>query len=577
MANLFKTRFVPNPDGTDSARAITNANTVFVHTYVGDDFSGDGTREYPFKSMFKAVQKSGISNIVFRGVINEYFSISSVRLIGDDINQRFLFLNYNPSLYLYEVSDAGCYNMTVDSVNGTANSRCWYRSIIQKYNIGALDRFDYLLVKDIIHGSSDDGRRDHYLHQSTFFGNEITTCTVRNSIQIVEFNYMNSNFGYNLYTIFPSTCIFKYFSTPIIQPIWTNDSKANIQLLRDAYVVAGMPIDDSTSLFVKDSFGNETCRVIKEQKNGGTSANIFNAYNEDGTVQDYSLNPASNNEALYASDLGGYVGCFKPAAKIDLINDLSEAINVNADGTESSEQGLLLMRKMVSGVKSIEFDTTSNQVWNRCTSNTVNIPNGVKYNGSNVNSDDGSAFGYYFGKHQNLMNPLSLLPTDILEPNTIYKVCNLNRDIYSAVVFNGTQYLPDYFFKTGTSVLNFTLLNGDSGTNVKKVLATPLESIEILPYDNMDTPSLDFPRYSAPFFGDVQMLFHKVGVNIDKPVLFSEVENDKISYYDNWAVTNADQEFVTLANDTANYYYKIPVLKFMRVELNAHFNADYDQ
>ena len=38
-----------------------------------------------------------------------------------------------------------------------------------------------------------------------------------------------------------------------------------------------------------------------------------------------------------------------------------------------------------------------------------------------------------------------------------------------------------------------------------------------------------------------------------------------------------DQEFVTLANDTANYYYKIPVIKFFRVELNGHFNVEYDQ
>ena len=574
MANLFKTRFVPNPDGTDSARAITNANTVFVHTYVGDDFSGDGTREYPFKSMFKAVQKSGISNIVFRGVINEYFNLGDKNLIGDEINQQLLFLNYNPIIH----EGLSCFNMTVDSVSGINNSRSWFHSIINNYNIGGLNDFSYLFINHIVHGSSNDGRRDHYLYQSTFLGNEISWCTAKNSIQIVEFNFLGiSLYGYNTYMVFPSTCIFKYLSVPITQPVWTNDSKANIQLVRNAYVSAGMSVADSILLFAKDSFGNETCRIVKEQRNGGTSANIFNAYNTDGTVSDYSLNPQSNNEALYASDLGGYVGCFKPATSIDIINDLSESVNVDDLGNSTVEQGLLVVSKTVNNIKSIEFSTISGQIWNRCTSNTFNIPNGVKYNGSNIMSDDGSAFGYYFGKHQNLMNPLSLLPTDILEPNTIYKVCNLNRDIYSAVVFNGTQYLPDYFFKTGSDVLNFTLLNGDSGTNVKKVLATPLESIEILPFDNMDTPSIDFPRYSAPLFGNVQMLYHKIGVNIDKPVLFSEVTNDKISYYDNWAVTNADQEFVTLANDTANYYYKIPVLKFMRVELNAHFNADYDQ
>jgi len=26
-----------------------------------------------------------------------------------------------------------------------------------------------------------------------------------------------------------------------------------------------------------------------------------------------------------------------------------------------------------------------------------------------------------------------------------------------------------------------------------------------------------------------------------------------------------------------NYYYKVPILKYLRTELNGHFNADYDQ
>jgi len=569
MAKYFKRLFVPNADGTDSTTAITNANTVFYHTYVGDDFSGDGTREYPFKSAFRANQKSGVSYIVFRGVTNEYFFLNSKNLIGDDINQQLLFLNYNPVIY----EGVGCYNMTVDSVSGSVNSRTWIHSIINKYNVSGLNDFSYLLIKDIAHGSSNDGRRDHFIYQSTFFGNEISLGTIKNCIQIVEFNYVNSNFGYNLYTIFPSTCIFKYLSVPIIQPVWTNDSKANIQLVRNAYVSAGMSVANSLLLFTKDSFGNETCRIIKEQRNGGTSANIFNAYNGDGTVSDYSLNPASNNEALYASDLGGYVGCFKPAAT--MVNTMWNApIDVNTDGTDTINAGTLMR---VNSDKSIDFNTASAQIWNRIKSNTViSIPNGIKFNGIGTMSVDGSAFGYYFGKHQNLMNGTALIPTDPLETNSIYKVCNINRDIYSAVIFNGTQYLPDYFFKTGTSVLNFTLLNAGSGTVVKKVLATPLESVEIIPYDDLTTPSA-FPRFSCPLSGNVLMLFHKIGVNIDKPVLFSEVVNDKIAYYASWAVTNADQEFVTLATDTVNYYYKIPVLKFLLPVLNAHFNVDYDQ
>ena len=395
-----------------------------------------------------------------------------------------------------------------------------------------------------------------------------------NSLCFSAVNFITNKQANYSYTVFLSTCIFKYNAIPVIQPIWTNDSRANMQLIRNAYLVAGMSQSNVDLIFFKDSFGNETCRIVKEERNGGTTANIFNQYDVNGNVLDYTLNPQSNNEALYASNLGGYVGCFKPASA--MVNTMwNTPIDVNVDGSDTINAGTLLR---VNSDQSIDFNSASSQIWNRIKSNTVlAIPNGIKFNGVSIMSTDGSAFGYYFGKHQNLMNVTALTPSDVLEVNSIYKVCNINRDIYSSVVFNGTQYLPDYFFKTGTSVLNFTLLNTGSGTVVKKVLATPLEGVEIIPYDDLTTPSVTFPRFSCPLSGNVLMLFHKIGVNIDKPVLFSEVTNDKIAYYATWAVTNADQEFVTLALDTVNYYYKTPVLKFLLPALNAHFNVDYDQ
>ena len=568
MAKYFKRLFVPNADGTDSATAITNANTVFFHTYIGDDFTGDGTREYPYKSAFKANQKSGVTFIVFRGVVNELFSTSKT-IIGDDINQIIILTNYSSTV------QKKIYSCTMDTIAVAGYDATLFNVIV--LNDDNLGMFGYLQTTNTCFKN-----KLFYVTNGVMntIGNTIgklypntpqTRATLKNNIVIKEF--CSSDMSSNSYCLFLSTCIFKHNNINIIQPIWSLDSKANVQLLRNAYLSAGISQIIIDALFVKDSFGNETCRIVKEERNGGTSANIFNAYNTDGTVLDYSLNPQSNNEALYASDLGGYVGCFKPASA--MVNTMwNTPIDVNVDGTDTVNLGALLR---VNSDQSIDFNTDSAQIWNRIKSNTVlAIPNGIKFNGIGTSSVDGSAFGYYFGKHQNLMNGTALTPADVLEANSIYKVCNINRDIYSAVVFNGTQYLPDYFFKTGTSVLNFTLLNTGSGTVVKKVLATPLESVEIIPYDDLTTPSA-FPKFSCPLAGNVMMLFHKIGINIDKPVLFSEVTNDKIAYYSSWAVTNADQEFVTLASDTVNYYYKIPVLKFLLPVLNAHFNADYDQ
>jgi len=568
MANLFKTRFVPNADGTNSATAITNANTAFVHTYVGDDLTGDGTREYPFKSAFKANQKSGVTYIVFRGVINEAFSTGKC-IIGDDINQALLTINYSAS-----VSEVR--NLTYDRFNTIS----WYVPVIRCIQL-------------------DDSINSSTLHERCFFkknfkqetgwgsDRKVNYCTISS---LLPFGNYQNYFVYNSLIIssfdttdrpsivrscvFSSACIFKYNNVAFLTPLFTNDSTVNIQLLKIAYLAAGMSQSVADALFFKDSFNNETCKIIWEQKDGGLHPNIFNRYNEDGSIADYSLNPNLYNEALYAGDTGSFVGCFKPANAV-VSADWDAPIDVNTDGTDTVNAGTLLR---VNVDDTIDFNTLSGQIWNRLKCNqTIVIPNGIEFDGTPISSNDGTAFGYYFGKHQDLMNPTALTPADALEPNCIYKVCNPLRSIYQAAIFNGNQYLPDYFFKTGVAPLVFTLLNADSGTVLKKVLATPLESVEVIPYDDIATPSATFPRFSSPMFGSCYMLYHKIGARIDQPVLFSEVANDKIAYYDAWAVTNADQEFATLVLDTVNYYYKVPILKYLRTELNGHFNADYDQ
>ncbi len=574
MANYFKTRFFPNPDGTDSATALTNANTAFVHTYIGDDLTGDGTREFPYRSVFKATQKSGVSNIVFRGVVNEAFQ-SNYIMIGDDINQMVIDSNYD-----YTV--AYIYKATLDIIpsNIGGYDRGLMSSVIVNGSNGtslAKTKSSNSLIKTSIYNSSS-GYSSFF--QTTFNELQYNGATiaknllVAKSLKIAVFNIDIDHVPFS-YLVTNTLCVFTY-NTTVLNVTFTSDSKANVQLLRNALVIAGMPQATADLLFTKDSFGNETCRIIKEVRDGGTSANIFNRYDASGNVLDFSLNPDSANEALYASDTGGYVGCFKPASPVSSVsgNTLASPINVLADGTDDTVAGDLILNT----ADVLSFNTASTQIWNRIKSaNTIIIPNGIKFKGLNSMSTDGSPFGYYFGKHQVLMNATPLNPGDTLEANTIYKVHNTITTVNEAILYNGNQYLPDYFFKTDSTTLVFSLLNAGSGSVVKKVLATPLESVEVIPYDDAVTPSVTFPKFSSPMFGNVMLLYHKLGVNIDKPVLFSEVVNDKIAYYADWAVSNADQEFGTLSADTTNYYYKIPILKYMRLEINGHFNVDYDQ
>ena len=141
MGNLFKTRFVPNSDGSDSTTPTNNTNTVFVHTYIGDDFSSDGTREFPFKSIFKAIQKSGMNYIVFRGVINESVNTDKT-IIGDDINQMIISADYNPRM-------GSVIRFTCDYINNAygKTQNCIIKNTkLQQISIG----YDYVFTNQIL-------------------------------------------------------------------------------------------------------------------------------------------------------------------------------------------------------------------------------------------------------------------------------------------------------------------------------------------------------------------------------------------------------------------------------------------
>ena len=586
MDNLFKTIWIPNADGSNSTTACNNTNTAFVHTYIGDDNTGNGTRQFPYRSVNKAAQKSGISYIVFRGVVNEYF-VTSKTLIGDDINQNLIVSNYNP---------VGSFFARVQT------------DIYPRVNYGT----NSYLVVSAITGISDMPSNSNFC----FFSNGFTTgggftnnvsqanCTYNKICPVLAVQSTNSTknhiiigtvelsaIQYLRYSVLSSNNIFKLNGIVISGITWTNDSKANVQLLRNACITAGMNSATALTMFAQDSFGNETCQIVWEQRNGGTLPNIFNAYNLDGTVADYTLNPDPTNVALYASDIGGYVGCFKPAnSELNPTNNnFDTPINVNSDGTDNIVSGSTVTGTLltVNSDNSLTFSTISSQIWNRLKGNqTIFIPNGHKFNGINSITQDGSPWGYYFGKYQTLMGGTLYQPTDTLSANTTYKVYNASgSNITNAIIYNTIQYLPDYTFTTNGSVLNFSLLNTGSGSAVRQILADPIESVEVIPYDTNTTQSVSFPRFSAPFFGDCLMLFYKSGNTYGKtvgaPVLFSDTQvaaiTDKIGCYSAWAVTNADQEFVTLALDTTNYTYSYPILTYLRLELNGHYDINYDQ
>jgi hypothetical protein len=559
-ANLFKRKWLPDVNGLDSTTPCTNANTVFMHSYLGDDSTGDGTRENPYKTYGRCNLKSGVSYINFKGVINE-FVYTGKPIMGDDINQTVITSDYTTiaSLYCLTINTLKSYDYYWSYRNVIIRDVFASNYGINLYNCTVLSPLRGFDSRFIAKNCTINGFEPVLTHNFDYCNSELVIANYLNFITNAEPDLNRC--------IIPSDTKFKWNGTLIASPAWTADSKANIQLLRNAYLSAGVSQVQVDRFFIKDAFGGETCQIVWEVKDGGVHPNIFNGYNVDGSVKNFTLNSNALNIALHANNTGGLVGS-QPAA-IALTN-WGSIINVNADGSDDVVAGQLLQSDFT-------FSHASGQTWNRVQSAVKKIEKPGKFKGLNCDTLDGTPWGDYFGKKQNLVSNVALNTTDVLEPNTRYKVSNTaDHSNYSIVIYKGVQYPPDFFFVTDDTNLSFELLNEDSGSVVRKVFATPLESGEVIPFDDMTTQSA-FPRFSAPFMGNVMMLFHKTGDRINQPVLFSEVDTDKMAYYANWAVTNADQEFVTLAADTENYYYKIPVLTYYQTELNAHFDANYDQ
>lgn len=681
---LFKTRYLPNADGSDSATALTDVNTVWVNTYLGDDNTGDGTNAKPYRSAFKANQKAGVSYIVFRGIVNEYFATTKI-MIGDDLNQQFINVNYVPNFLLLSNLTTDYYYTEQINYHNPMSRLVLTSDTYVSTNSNGVTGLNYSLIKKTLTYGGNNGNGNPSFINCTIYGlstpNQTTAAnySCKNNLWIKQRYFPSTiNFGYQVYVynIYVSNLIFKYNLINTIQPNFGNDSKANVTLARNVLIVAGMTTSNALIAFPQDIFGNETCRIVKQSKDGGTSPNLLNRYDTTltgtllssitanqalllitlivadsskfastgdifipnatdytangvtisggsevftytsitinsptsitfngpsytfkvahtsgvtctryGDVLDFTLNPDPNNEALYASDTGGYVGCFKPVIPINSIsNTYTSVINVNSDGTDSGSTGNLLVQ---NSDDSVTFNTSSGQTWNRFRStNVIALSPGNNFTGAQGMTTDGTTYGTYFGKNQVIMATSTISPGATLTVGTWYKVINATKIVNNAIVYNGVTYLPGYTFLCVVASTVYALSVGGSGTVVKAIIGTPMESMEILPYSDMTTPSVTVPSFSAPLVGTVMMLFNKTSLygTIDAPVKFSDTHVLAVcplrlpsGYYNSWGITNADPEFVLLASDTTNYYYKTPVLRFLKIEINGHYDSDYGQ
>ncbi|MDR0834617.1 MAG: hypothetical protein LBN93_10630 [Candidatus Symbiothrix sp.] len=552
----------------------TVGDYAYIHTGLGSDIFGDGSITKPFVSYLKANTVFPSKKKLLLGILIENI-VSILNILGDSkwqsiISQTSAIANYGQPIienikYSGVINAFGFSNSIVKTISG----------VLSYSNNSIINSSNNSLV----------------WHTGVKFTNctiiEFTNVTKSENSIFIKNRYIDTTGDRNCRNcIFPSTCLFYINNALVTGYNFGNDSVENVRILKRAIDTAWAEFGENTIL--DDALGTiningqkiETCRIIKEQKDGGVLPNIFNSYESDGvTPSDYYLNADPNNVALYASDMGDYVGALAPAKKSVGVN---QYLNVDpSTGASSAQAGNIFFLDETSGVLiNAEPEDYAGQTWNRCTTGVIELTKHASFSAAcNFGFSSAKTSGLYIGKRQNLFGAV-LSPAGAsftVEAGKRYKVYDVSDrlDSESGMLISQSGQADiaitrGNIFLTPDTIVSVYTARSETGVTIREVINDPRESLEVLPYDSATTPSA-FPPFSSPINDPVLMLYHLTGDNIGQPVLFSEITHDKPSYYDSYAITNADKEYADLIADTANYEAKSVSLRYCRIETNVHY------
>jgi len=532
----------------------TVGNYAYIHAELGSDLFGDGSIEKPYASHAKA-NTLGKAKIL-RGALIEN-GCFNVR--GDEKWQ-----------FIAGSNLSNCANIRADLL-ASGNTDCIVRSFERTAGSPQQRCVSTEYSGDVGRGVNSTGA---YRNASFIFAN----CIVYTEFIIGTATH---------YCLMPSTCVFKYNNT-VYSAQWVNDSFENVRLLKKAIDPTWSEFGSNTIL--DTAFGTiningqkiETCQIVKERKDGGVLPNIFSEYENDNvTPKSFYLNPDPQNVALHASETGDYVGALPPA-EISTFNN--QFLNVNpTTGIASAQVGNIFKYDSESDlITNNNPSAFAGQTWNRYTSAIIELQKYAAFEGvNNFGFASAQTSGIYIGKRQNLFGAEIVPKSSVftLEPNKRYKVFDtsneLNIDSGIVVKENGKVDIivtRNNIFCTPNTI-TATYMARTSNVTLREVINTPCESLEVIPYDSLNVPSA-FPRFSSPVNDSVLMLYHKTGAKTGEPVRFADIVHDKIAYYNEFAVTNADKEYYTLLADSANYEAKKVFLRYCKIETNVIYDSN---
>jgi hypothetical protein len=262
--NLFKTK-------------QTAANTyVYVHAQQGSDITGDGSINKPYASLLKAHSVYPSRTKLLRGTLTEN-PAAAMTVQGDEMwqtllvtqdiqyvitysNMRF-YSNFMTSIY-YSTNFTNCISALNNMTSKTAVIR---NNIYMSTSRGSLNNVTQNTSNNVI------------VNFTGLDGN--SPLIINNSIMVKSIIAVNTPLFKFVYTVFSSRCVFYWGNsgvTPVPAPVWGNDPVENVRMLKRAIDPSWIEFGGNTPL--DDNFGTvniagqkfETCRIVLEEKDGGT-------------------------------------------------------------------------------------------------------------------------------------------------------------------------------------------------------------------------------------------------------------------------------------------------------------------
>jgi hypothetical protein len=509
---------------TVNVTTLQTANTIFVCPIVGND-NNVGTRNEPFATMTKGNTIATLPYCVYRGMMIENPPLIGTRthiFEGEDA-----VLNGNIS------TDDGApvfYNLKCNSLTSS------YPPSLYSSNVTNLTTFEGLYtlrdsfitnLNSQIGGSTYQGNNTILNFNNYYSSNNSLYCNITSSIFVNSVDlYPYKGLANTIYPIF-RYCLFRKatlwqwngVTIPITYVSGPNNYLTDVINGLTAYAATLTGTAQTyLNLIIANSFYTDPILGQSNYVMDDTVLPLFNRYNTDGSILDYTLSSNSNNRALTMGDPSlqyQYVGCYKPnigGVADSIPMTWGTILHVNTDGSDDD----------VTPPDILEFDSlgrlsanqASTQFRNRVRTNVLAFVRGKSLFGVQSSLASGIGSGFFFGKMQS----------------------------YSA-----TQL--------------------------------PQESVEVIPYDTLTTPSVSLPRFSVALNGQAQMWYWLPGTTkAGLPVLFNDLAslgitnlNKSLTEYGTWAVTNVDYESLALSQLTTYVTLEQINIIYLQAEININY------